>query len=413
MTHPSPVDQLRGSNAAQAVAVRSTELVDYIKSGATQDMIRRVAGDTLSPERVTSLVISSIKKTPLLARCTPKSVLGSLLTSVSLGVEPNTVAQQAFLIPYKTRARIDGKWQDIYECQFQIGNRGFITLAYRSKFVKSLKAEAVRLADIFDYEEGTSGFLKYKKDLKESRETPIFAGFCFTRLVDDFDAFTVLPLHEIHKIRNKSQTFRFLYDALEQAKASGNQKDIATAQRKFDGTPWVEWEGEMVAKTLIKRHLKQLPVFEQLRLLTTAAAIDDGADAGIIDMASFASVDAVQDVVRGGAPPEYRDPYAGMPDDDYGEGEEETSDAPPPPKTAKPAAVTHEQTVQVDLGLDKTVPEKEPVQVEAQRTAPPPPRTSKAPPAQQPVRTAPPPRQAEPNPPADEADYGGGFGSME
>ena len=75
-------------------------------------------------ERFTRIVLSTLSSNPKLAQCTPNSFLASMMTAAQLGVEPNTPLGQAYLIPYRNHGTM--------ECQFQIGYKGLIDLAYRS-----------------------------------------------------------------------------------------------------------------------------------------------------------------------------------------------------------------------------------------------------------------------------------------
>src|SRR3546814_731473 len=92
--------------------------------------IAAVAGKYFTPEKFLSLAVNAVKKTPKLAMCDPQSVLGAFMASAALGLEPNTIQQQAFLIPYKkSKPRKDanvrnvtgpeGKWisDETYECK--------------------------------------------------------------------------------------------------------------------------------------------------------------------------------------------------------------------------------------------------------------------------------------------------------
>lgn len=252
-----------------------------------------VATQFLTPDRFLRLAVNAIKKTPLLAQCDPKTVLGSFMTSAALGLEPNTVMQQAFLIPYKKRANIDGEWVDVYECNFQIGYRGFVTLAHRSPYVDSLEAEAIHKGDHFKHMKGSKSFLEYEKALMERGD--LIGAFCFSKLASGAEAATVLPLDELMKIRSRSETYNALVRNVENAKAG---KDREKAEQKLADTPWVLWEDDMCAKSAIKKHCKQLPLSPD-DAMSTAAKLD-GDDGNVIDMATMADPDVVRAVMADG-----------------------------------------------------------------------------------------------------------------
>ena len=74
--------------------------------------------------------MTALSKDPKLQECTPQSFLGAMMQAAQLGVEPNTPLGQAYLIPYRNTGQM--------ECQFQIGYRGLIDLAYRSGEITSI-----------------------------------------------------------------------------------------------------------------------------------------------------------------------------------------------------------------------------------------------------------------------------------
>lgn len=91
----------------------------------------------ITPERFTRMVLTALSSTPKLQTCTPQSFLGAMMQAAQLGVEPNTPLGQAYLIPYGN------------VCQFQLGYKGLMDLAYRSGEVSSIQAHEVHENDTF------------------------------------------------------------------------------------------------------------------------------------------------------------------------------------------------------------------------------------------------------------------------
>lgn len=250
-----------------------------------------LAGKAMSGERMLKLCLNAVRKTPRLLQCDPQSVLGAMMTSAAIGLEPNTVQQQAFLIPYKKRMKVGREWVDGFECQFQIGYRGFITLAYRSKAVRTIQADAIHAGDLFKHELGSESFCRYGKALQERGE--LIGAFCYTQTGDQGEAVTVLPLEELHKIRSRSETYRSLKRAVEQAE---NDNERNKAEQKLADTPWVLWEDDMAAKSAIKKHAKQLPL---VPILTVAGQLDDNSAAGALDLSALSDPDFAKSVAEG------------------------------------------------------------------------------------------------------------------
>ena len=253
--------------------------------------IGAVAGKYFTPDRFMRLCVNAIRKTPKLAQCDPQSVLGAFMASAALGLEPNTVQQQAFLIPYDKRGKLpNGQWGVVgTECQFQVGYRGFITLAHRSEHIASIQAEAFHEGDLFDHLIGSETFLKYRKAVRD--RGGLIGAFCYTRLASGIEMATVLPIEELHKIRSKSETFNALVRNLDGARS---QKEKESAAHKLDETPWVMWEDDMSAKSAIKKHAKQLPLTPG-DALSAATQLDSDSDT--IDLSAMADPDVARGVV--------------------------------------------------------------------------------------------------------------------
>jgi len=291
-------DALRAA-ATGSVAEPPKTIFQYLDDARVKQGIAAVAGKYLTAERMLRLCVMAVKKTPKLAACDPATVLGAMMTSAALDLEPNTVQQQAFLIPYSTRRKLpNGQWGDVLECQFQIGYRGFITLAYRSPRVKRLMAEAIHAGDHFKHRLGSGTFLEYEKALVD--RGALIGAFSYVQLEDGGEVACVLPLEEVLKIRGRSETYKTLVRYVENAQTD---QDRAKAQAKLDDTPWVLWEDDMAAKSAIKKHAKLLPIASN-DALAVAAEVDNRAEGGGLDLRAMTTVEQVCEVFEeGGEPP--------------------------------------------------------------------------------------------------------------
>ena len=347
------LNELRGEVAP---AQKKASLPSLLQSKEVTDRLAHVATAYLTPERLTSLAVNAIARTPKLAQCTPTSVLGAVMASAAVGLEPNTVAQQAWLIPYERRYKQGGQWLSSYECQFQIGYRGYITLAYRSPQIETLIAEAVHENDLFEHMQGSEQFCRYRKALTHRGD--LVASFCYTRLARG-ESVTVLPLDEVLRIREYSETYTALRRRVE---AANSQKDRDVAQRKFDETPWVAALDDMAAKSAIRKHMKRLPwEYDPTDRFGTAVSVD--ADRPI-DYRSLSNPDRMREVMEGAPAPEYPgepEPQS-EPDTGYEPPTQETFDPPPavdgepgPPYNQQTASTTVEQTPDAGPGVDEVL----------------------------------------------------------
>ena len=140
---------------------------DMIK--AMEPEIKKALPSVITPERFTRIALSATSNNPELTQCTPISFISALLNAAQLGLEPNTPLGQAYLIPYKNKGKL--------ECQFQIGYKGLIDLAYRNGDMQTIQAHTVYSNDEFDFSYGLNGTLVHKP-AKENRGEPVyFYGF--------------------------------------------------------------------------------------------------------------------------------------------------------------------------------------------------------------------------------------------
>ena len=105
------------------------------------------------PERFTRITLSALSTNAKLQETTPQSFLGAMMTAAQLGLEPNTPLGQAYLIPFRNKG--------VLECQFQLGYKGLIDLAYRSGQISVIQAHTVYENDEFEYELGLDPKLKH------------------------------------------------------------------------------------------------------------------------------------------------------------------------------------------------------------------------------------------------------------
>lgn len=146
---------------AGAVAMRREDEVKITKNMSIPDMVKAMMPEikkalptVLTPERFTRIALSALNNTPALQKCTPMSFLAALMNAAQLGLEPNTPLGQAYLIPYKNKG--------VLECQFQIGYKGLIDLAYRNGQMQTIQAQAVYENDEFSYEYGLEPKLSHR-----------------------------------------------------------------------------------------------------------------------------------------------------------------------------------------------------------------------------------------------------------
>lgn len=233
----------------------------------------------MKPERLARIVMTTVQKNPKLLECTQESFLGCVLSCAALGLEPDGLMGQAYLIPfkdYRNKRTI---------CTLIPGYKGLIKLARQSGEVSTIDAHEVRIGDQFDYRYGSDPFLRHqpaecpivdvhiKKGEANSptvkapdpdwRPGEITHFYAITKLRDGTTQFVVMPRWEVDEIRDGSQNYQ--------------------SAKKFNSdTPWETDYPEMGKKTAIRRLSKMIPAsVEKDHLLQKAVAIDERADRGL------------------------------------------------------------------------------------------------------------------------------------
>lgn len=300
------ISALRGP-AQRADSPRT--IIDLLNDSKVKQGLAQVAGRLLSPDRVMKLVTNAVYRTPALAQCDPKSVLGALMASVSLGLEPNTQQGHAYLIPYKRRVKQGNQWVEIYDCQFQIGYRGLIVLGYRSPRIKTIEGEAIHANDHFKHMKGSRNFLEHEIALTNRGE--LIGAYCHSHMSDGMEIATVMPLERIYSVRDRSETFRSLESRLIEARAiaeanprdSRAAKDLERAQRNYNETPWVLRIDEMSSKTAIKRHCTAKMPLDPGDFLRAAVDLDNASERGEVDFSVLADPEAAHALATDGELP--------------------------------------------------------------------------------------------------------------
>ena len=216
--------QKQGGQMSAAKAEKKT-MQAYIE--AMEPAIKKALPSVITPERFTRMVLSALSSTPKLAECSPQSFLAAMMTAAQLGVEPNTALGQAYLLPYRNHGQM--------ECQFQLGYKGLIDLAYRSGEVSVIQAHTVYENDVFEYELGMDPKLRHVPAKADRGEAVAYYAMFKTK--DGGYGFEVMSVDDVQR---HAQRYSKSY-------GSGS-------------SPWRSNFDEMAKKTVLKRALKYAPL---------------------------------------------------------------------------------------------------------------------------------------------------------
>jgi recombination protein RecT len=221
----TPVDEFR-----DFLRVKESALAQYVTNG-------------LKPEALIRFALLDYSTNEKLQACTRQSLYLALIACAVTGLEPGGLRGEAYLVPY-------GK-----EATFVPGYKGLIKLARRSRGIRKLSCNVVYDGDFFDYDVGTSAFVKHKPTLGDRGD--IIAAYAAAELDDGALEVELMPFADLEKVRKASK----------------------------GGPAWRDWEDQMYRKAPIRRLCKRLPLGSDYFI---AQALDTHVDQG--ELAQYRNV---------------------------------------------------------------------------------------------------------------------------
>lgn len=224
---PTARNSLTGANGT-AVAKKEEKpktIFDLIQLSKKQ--FNNALPQHINTDRFVRIAITTIRLNPKLAKCNPESLIGALMVSAQLGLEPGTLGQ-CYLIPF------ENKKAGTVECQFQIGYKGLIELLRRSGQLSDIYSYTVYENDDFNIEYGLSRTLVHKPNFTDRGEIKGF--YAVAILKDGAKAFEYMTKDEVTHHEEKYRKGSYKNDV------------------------WNKNFEEMAQKTVVKKLLKWLPV---------------------------------------------------------------------------------------------------------------------------------------------------------
>ena len=231
---------VRGAVEKAEQAAQSPSLATVVREAIEQqsNAMRMVLPKDHDPERFGRLVLTAVKATPKLMECfsTPQgrtSVLLSAMQLATVGLEPNTATQEAWLLPRKNKG--------VMECEASIGYRGLLKLARRSGEIKSVYAEVVREHDQFTWGRGLADDeLEFRPADGDRGE--LTHAFAVVRYMNGGHDFVVLNRAQVEARRESSTSYKFAPNA----------------------SPWTSHPESMWKKSALRELSKTMPLTSEL-----------------------------------------------------------------------------------------------------------------------------------------------------
>lgn len=132
----------------------------------------------MSSERFLRIALTEVRRNPDLLDCSPHSLLGALMLSAQLGLEPGPLGH-VYYVPFRNRKT------GTREVTFIPGYRGLIDLARRSGGVSSIVAREVYEGDHFEFEYGLDDRLVHRPTIHAEKRGEVVAAYAICRYKDD------------------------------------------------------------------------------------------------------------------------------------------------------------------------------------------------------------------------------------
>jgi recombination protein RecT len=211
--------------------------------------LEKALAGAMDVDRFARVVLTQIRRTPALLDCSPESLIGGMMLSAQLGLEPGPLGL-VYLVPFKGQV------------EFIIGYRGYIDLAYRSGMVKDIASELVHEGDAYHPLKGDGAKIIHDP-AGAPGDRPVVAAYAIARLKTGGTVRQSIWPEDWERAKSRS--------------ASGS---------KGKG-PWVTDTDAMIRKTAVRRLEPMLPksaVFAHaLAVDTTAPVLVDDGDTLTVD----------------------------------------------------------------------------------------------------------------------------------
>lgn len=288
----------------------------------------------MTPERMIRVALTAVSRTPKLAECTPLSLAASIVQASILGLEPQSVLGEAYLVPFW-----NGKIKK-NEAQLIPGYMGLLKLARNSGEVSMFDAQIVYEHDYFEFEKGSNTTWSHKWARRGARGgvDGSWAGYVLKDGNRNFEYWTLDQIEE-HRDKYSKGAFEMEWDAQAREKVYVLDKD---KNRVLTGA-WADSPEWMWKKTVIRQTVKLMPKSVEL---ATALRLDEMGEVGLPQDIDVLPVDMTDDPEAQGEPEATSN----------GPQRRSTSYPSAPPKTQAPPKPPVEPTAPADMDPKKIKP---------------------------------------------------------
>jgi recombination protein RecT len=218
-----------------------------------RDELEKREGDLLAVlppsmdlQRFMRVSLLAVSKNPDILKCTPGSIIRSIVEAAEVGLEPTGSLNRAWLVPFKDKDKPKP------EAQLMIGYQGYADLMRDSGRVTRVTAEIVYDGDLFKVVKGSEEpRIEHEPAYQTEDPTKITYVYAVAWFADGTSQFEVLTRAQVEAIRAKS--------------------------RQRNGPTWTQNWAQMARKTAIRRLANYVPLSARA---SAAIARDDEREYG-------------------------------------------------------------------------------------------------------------------------------------
>lgn len=211
-------------------------------------------------DKMIRVVLTTMNRQPDLMNCTQNSLISCIMTAGQLGLMPDNVLGESYLIPFR---KFKGRPNEYWECQIIIGYKGLVSLARRAG--ATCEARPVYRWELFECEFGLNEKLIHRKDVLKPGEkrgnyrddNNIVGFYSIVRFQDGSYVFDYMLKEEVEEARDESKNYMYAEDKTQ--------------------TVWGQYFKEMGQKTVLRRLMKFVPLSAEIQ---QAISLDEQGDAG-------------------------------------------------------------------------------------------------------------------------------------
>lgn len=207
--------------SGEAIQKTETKLTFNDLLRKRKEQIAQLVPTHVTAERLMSVAVNCVAKTPALQKCTAETLLQSFLVAAELGLEPGGALGHLYLVPYGA------------VCTPIIGYRGLLELARRTGQVEAMHATVVYERDTFKFTKGIEQTITHEPFIGDEPGVLKYV-YAVAKLKGGEVLVEVMSKTQVDAIRARSR--------------SGNNG------------PWATDYNEMAKKTVFRRLAKWLPL---------------------------------------------------------------------------------------------------------------------------------------------------------